>query len=483
MFDPAAGAEETGRAKPRAAAICAVLGLVAWLLPLGLDQSARGTLAVLVTVGGLWLTEALPLGTSALLVPVLALLLGVCDAKTAFSGFGDPIVFMFFGTFLLTDAAHRHGLDRRLADSVMTSRWVQASPRRLLFAIAFLGCAISAWINNTATTALLLPLAMTADRLGSKRFLVSVLLMTAYAPSLGGLATPVGTAPNLIGLAQIEKFTGSRPSFAEWTLMFAPLAILATVGSAAWLAWRGGRVAMKQMPEATHEIRTTWSRAERWLVVVFAFVIVLWIAPGLFGAIDSLKSAPWVKTWKDRFPEAAVPLAGGVLLFLLPATKAATGRVADRITDASAFRRLDWSTILLFGGGISLGTMLEKSGLAKTMGQGIFDAMPIHGGFGITLAATLVAIFVSELTSNTASAALVVPIVLELAKAAGVNPLGPALAATIGCSFGFMLPVSTPPNALVYGTGKLTLRDMASCGLALDVAGAFLVAGWVTLVV
>ena len=478
--------------QPIRAVLCALAALAMWFVPTGLDPKAHATLVVLVAIGGLWLSEALPLGVTALLVPVLGVAFGIAGPAEAFSGFGDPIVFLFLGTFLLTDAASRHGLDRRLADAVLTSRWVKASPGRLLYAIAFLGCAISAWVNNTATTAMLLPLAMTASRLGTPRFLTSVLLMTAYAPTLGGLATPVGTAPNLIGLAQIAKFTGSRPSFAEWMVLFAPLAVVATLGSAAWLAWRGGKVSIPPTPEGTREHRP-WSRAERTLLPLFVVVVLFWIAPGILAATD-LKDATWVVTWKERFPEACVPMAGGLLLFLLPAGRAAgnvdapaaavAGSVAGaRISDASAFKRLDWGTILLFGGGISLGTMMQSSGLARQLGQAIFDHMPIHGTFGVTLAAALMAIVVSEFTSNTASAALVVPVVLELAKAAGMDPLGPALAATVACSFGFMLPVSTPPNALVYGTGKLTIRDMVSCGILLDVAGGFLVAGYVTLVV
>lgn len=476
MPDPLPAAEEPGRVRPRAVLLCVLAAVVAWLIPWGLPEKARATLAILVAVGGMWVTEALPLGATALLVPVLGVALGAAPGRAAFAGFGDPIVFLFLGTFVLTDAASRNGLDRRLADRVMTSAWVQRSPRRILFALAFLGCALSAWINNTATTAMLLPLAITSERLRSPRFLTSVLLMTAYAPSLGGLATPVGTAPNLIGLAQIEKLTGARPSFVAWMAAFAPLAVIATIGSAAWLAWRGGKPSAPEALEMTHEV-TPVTRAEKTLLAVFAAVIALWVTPGVLKATD-LAEAAWVKTWSERLPEACVPLLGALALFVLP-----TGRGdGSRLTDFTAFRRIDWSTILLFGGGISLGAMLESSGLARALGEGLFRAMPVAGAFGITLAATLMAVAVSEMTSNTASATLVVPIVIALAKAAGIDPLAPALAATVGCSFGFMLPVSTPPNALVYGTGRLTIADMVRCGILLDVAGALLVAAWVTLV-
>ena len=140
-------------------------------------------------------------------------------------------MFLFFGTFLITEAAASHGLNARLAHAVLGSRWVKAHPRNLIVAVALLGCAISAWVNNTATTALLLPLALTSERFRDRPLVVGTLLMAAYAPSLGGFATPVGTAPNLIGLRLIEEYTGERPSFARWCMVFAPLAVLFTLAT------------------------------------------------------------------------------------------------------------------------------------------------------------------------------------------------------------------------------------------------------------
>jgi sodium-dependent dicarboxylate transporter 2/3/5 len=220
-----------------------------------------------------------------------------------------------------------------------------------------------------------------------------------------------------------------------------------------------------------------WSRAERTLMPVFVGVVLLWITPGVLAATP-LAGAAWVKAWQARLPEPAVPLLGALLLFALPAS----ARGPARILDVSAFRRVDWSTILLFGGGLSLGAMMFESGLAHALGEAIFRFMPVSGTFGIVLAATIMAVLVSEMTSNTASASLVVPVVLALAHAAGVDPVKPALAATVGCSFGFMLPVSTPPNALVYATGRVTMREMILNGALLDLIGVWMVAAWVTAV-
>ena len=469
------------RFRPVACVLVAAAALAVALIPMpGLAPAAQRTLVVLVAAGGLWLTEALPVAATALVIPLLGITLGIADARAAFAPFGDPIVFLFFGTFLLTDAAARHGLNDRLARSVLRSRRVGGDPGRLLFAVALLGCAISAWVNNTATTAMLLPLALTT-RTSNRALRTGTLLACSYAASLGGLATPVGTAPNLIGLRLLEQATGSRPSFAAWTLVFAPLAVLGTLGAAWWLRLRAGRADASDpgespAPAAEPAPARPWSLAERTLIPVYIVVVALWITPGILAATP-LASAGWVREWQARLPEPAVPVLGAVALFLLPSG----ARDGSRILDPGAFRRVDWSTLLLFGGGLSLGAMMFESGLARALGEAIFRAMPLPGTFGVVLAATLMAVLVSEMTSNTASASLVVPVVLALSQAAGVDPVKPALAATVACSFGFMLPVSTPPNALVYATGRVRLREMVACGILLDLAGVGLVSVWVTL--
>jgi sodium-dependent dicarboxylate transporter 2/3/5 len=320
----------------------------------------------------------------------------------------------------------------------------------------------------------------------SRQLLVGVLLMASYAPSLGGIATPVGTAPNLIGLRLLETATGSHVSFARWCAAFAPLALLSTLLTAAALQWRarGSRLAagdpggvVPQEPAAP----VPWSRAEKTLVPLYAAVISLWIAPGILQA-TSMRGAHWLEQWSARLPEACVPLLGGLSLFLLPSGPKSQHGGKSRILDASVLTRIDWSTLMLFGGGLSLGGLMFDTGLARVIGEAIFARMPIHGELGIVLASTIVAVLVSEVTTNTASASLVVPIVLALAQAAGVDPVKPAVAATVACSFGFMLPVSTPPNALVYATGRVRVPEMVRCGVWLDLAGVILVSLWVTFV-
>jgi sodium-dependent dicarboxylate transporter 2/3/5 len=467
--------------------VTAVAAVLVALLPIHLEPRAHGTLVVLTVAAGLWMTEAVPVACTALLIPVLAVLLHVADSKAAFAGFGDPILFLFLGTFLLTTAAFEHGLQGRLTHAVLQSRSVAQHPSRLLWAVAFLGCGISAWVNNTATTALILPLALTAEGRVPRRLLVGVLLMASYAPSLGGLATPVGTAPNLIGLRLLEKGAGEHVSFAHWCALFAPLALLSTLLSGTYfhlLGRRRGAAALQnesdvvpsgRAPAPPVAARGPWSRAEKTLLPLYVVVIALWILPGILQA-TRLREQAWIGEWSTRLPETSVPLLGGLLLFLLP-----SGRGTARILDIGVLKRIDWSTLLLFGGGLSLGSLMFDTGLARALGDVIFAAVPWRGEIGIVLAATLMGVLVSEVTSNTASASLVVPVVLALAQTAGVDPLKPALAATVACSFGFMLPVSTPPNALVFATGRLRIVEMVRHGIWLDLAGIVLITGWVML--
>ena len=470
--------EGEGEKRPRFGALLAVAaaGTLVAAIPIpGLAWPAHGALAVLTVAAGLWITEAIPLAVTALLIPVLAVALRVAEPKAAFSGFGDPILFLFLGTFLITTATFDHGLNDRLARSVLHSPFVRRDPARLVWAVALLGCGISAWVNNTATTALILPLALAAEGRVSAKHLTGILLLAAYAPSLGGLATPVGTAPNLIGLRLLQEGAGESVSFARWCVVFAPLAILATVLSAAWFWFlgRGARNVSPRPAEAPPAPRRPWSLAEKTLIPVILVVIALWIVPGTLLATP-LRDQAWLQAWNARLPETSVPLLGGALLFLLP-----SGTGSRRILEVDALRRIDWSTLMLFGGGLSLGALMFQTGLARAIGEWIFAIMPIRGEFGLILAATLMAVLVSETTSNTASASLVVPVVLALAQAAGADPMKPALAATVGCSFGFMLPVSTPPNALVFATGRVRIVDMARFGILLDVFGILLVATWV----
>jgi sodium-dependent dicarboxylate transporter 2/3/5 len=464
-----------------------LLGILVYALPMhGLSATAHTLAAVLTWVVVWWVTEPVPIPITALFGVVLCVLSGTAPANKAFAPLADPTIYLFLGSFIIAEAMSVHGLDRRFAYAIMSLRWAGGSAGRILFLYGAIAALISMWISNTATAAMMLPIGLgianaTARALkpetggvASKhfRFGTGLMLMAAYAASAGGVGTPIGTPPNLIGIALIEKATGVRIAFFQWMLLALPC-LLVLYFCLYGLLYLLNKPEVKRLTDAQEHLRRgyeelgPWTRGQKNTLVVFLVAIVLWTTPGflalLFGA-----DAPILKAYTSRLPEAVVALLSALLLFLLPVDWShrqftLTWRQASRI---------DWGTLILFGGGITLGVQMFETGLAEWVGQGLLALTHAQSPSGITMAAIVTAILVSETTSNTASANMVVPVMISLAAAAGVDPIPPAIGATLGASWGFMLPVSTPPNAIVYGSGLIPITRMIRAGAVFDVIGA-----------
>jgi sodium-dependent dicarboxylate transporter 2/3/5 len=301
------------------------------------------------------------------------------------------------------------------------------------------------------------------------------MLMLAYGASVGGLLTPVGSPPNLIGRELIEDATGESIPFAQWTATALPICGLMFVALSIILLLLN-RPEIRQLTGVEDYVREQraelgpMSRAEKNTLLAFGVTVALWITPGIVALVAGGDSSTY-ESISDRLDEGVVAVAGAALLFLLPVDWERR-EFTLRWSDAS---RIDWGTIVLFGTGVIFGTMLEVSGLAQTIGEGSYDALGLSSAVAITVFAVILAIAVSETTSNTASAAVVVPIIIPIAMAAGADPFTPALAATFAASFGFMLPVSTPQNAVVYGSGCVPITKMIRSGISFDVIGAILI--------
>jgi sodium-dependent dicarboxylate transporter 2/3/5 len=448
---------------------------------------------VIAAIVTLWITEALPLPVTALLGPTLCVLTGAYvpegatpAARVVFRSFADPVIFLFIGSFLLAEAMLHHGLNRRIAFQILGLRGVGQSPVRLLAGFGAITAFISFWMSNTATTAMMFPIGMAilhelARRQSARtghdvpamrmKFGTGLMLMTAFAASVGGIGTPVGTPPNLIGLGLIERSLGVRISFFEWMAFGTPLAILMVV----FLIVELGRTCPAE--PGLMDGGMDWLRAEKerlgpvrrgeWNVMVsFALTVTLWLTPGIIGLF--LGREHGVTRWFDRhLPEAVAALMGALLLFALPVRL----KEWEFTLSWREATRIDWGTILLFGGGLALGDLMFSTGLASWMGKGLAGALHAHSTLGLVALFTAVAILLSETTSNVAAANMVVPVAIAVAQAAGVDPLPPALAACLGASMGFMLPVSTPPNAIVYGSGCVPLLKMVRHGALLDLVG------------
>lgn len=466
-----------------------------WLVPVaGLSGEAHRLLAVFGLVIWLWLTEAIPLAVTALLGPALCVAVGVCAEREAFRGFGNPILFLFMGSFMLAEAMMHHGLNRRVAMGILRLPWVGRSPSRVVAAFALVVCGLSMWISNTSATAMMFPVALAiltemarrrSGQLGRPvavtelRYGSGLMLATAFAASIGGMATPVGSPPNLIGLGLIEQALGSKISFFQWMAFGVPMSLVLVGILIAYLCWSCPAeeglmdgvlddVSVGDVPPMT--------RGGRNVLLAFGATVILWLTPGIFAAVSGADSAPAV--WFARHvPEGVAAVVGAGMLFVLPVD----WRAGQFTLGWREARRIEWGTILFFGGGLSMGEMMFSTGLASWMGEGIAAALPAHAEFGLIAVFAVVSLILTEVTSNTAAAAMVVPVAIAVARAADISPLPCALAATLAASLAFMLPISTPPNAIVYGSGCVPVLRMARHGVIMDIVAVVLVVavvGW-----
>jgi sodium-dependent dicarboxylate transporter 2/3/5 len=448
-------------------------------LPMPIARPAHHLAGVLAMMVVLWVTEALPLAVTALIGPVLAVVLQIAPARTAFAPFADPIIFLFIGSFMLAEAMFVHGLDRRIAFSALSSRLVGGSATRILLAFGLVACAISMWISNTATTAMMYPIGLsivahlTAGRESvpaNRNFAVAMMLMAAFGASVGGIGTPIGTPPNLIGIGMLSRIAGIDISFFAWMALGIPIVVLLFGFLVLYFRYRLLRgVTLK--PGGSDSFRDELRRlgplsvGQRNTVIAFAVTIVLWLLPGVLNLGGG--ETALARGYAAAVPESVAAMVGAILLFLLPVSWRA--RKFTLAWDQAV--RIDWGIILLFGGGLSMGELAFSTGLAEAMGRGITTWLPGESAASLTILFTAVAIVMSEAASNTASANMIVPVAIAVSRAAGISPVEPALGATLGASMGFMMPISTPPNAIVYSSGHVPITEMMRHGIVLDVVG------------
>jgi sodium-dependent dicarboxylate transporter 2/3/5 len=462
--------------------------------PLPLAPAAHRLAAILGLVIVLWITEALPVTVTALLGPILAVVLRVADARAALAPFADPIIFLFIGSFMLARAMFVHGLDQRIAYGALSWNYVGSNPVRMLVVYAGVAAALSMWISNTATTAMMFPIGLSIvnhlvrtaptddrSRQSVRRYALGLMLITSFAASIGGMATPVGTPPNLIGIGMLERIAHVRIGFFQWMAVGLPVVIVLFAALALGFSLACGRgvpVGAGSAELVRQELRKLGrlSVAQRNVLVAFGATVALWIAPGFF-AIGGLDETALARTVGDAIPEGIAAMLGAMLLFVLPIDW--RSRRFTLTWEEAA--RIDWGIVLLYGGGLALGSLAFSTGLADAVGRGVTSWLPSQSTLALTAVFTAVAIVLSETTSNTASANMIVPIAIAVAEAAGVRPLEPALGATLGASMGFMMPISTAPNAIVYSSGFIPIGTMMRYGIWLDVAGFFVIVAAVML--
>ena len=471
------------------AAPLVLVGLIAWPMP-GLSYEAHMLAGVAAMTVVLWVTEAIPLAAAALLGPSLAVVLGVAEAKVALAAFGDPLIFLFLGGFLLASGLSGQGFDRRAALWLVSRRFVGGSPRRALYAVGAIGFAFSMWISNTATTAMLIPVALglyqTVKRVAPSddetrrqldRYGGGMCLALAYACSMGGSTTPIGTAPNVIAVAMLDEQTGTAIDFGTWMAMSLPVALLMTTIILVMTA-RAFPAPVARVEGLTEEVKRLLAElgplrtGERRVLIVFGLTVAGWLLPAILKLSLGV-THPWAIWAKASFNEGVIAMVGACSLFMLPASKAEPGKEAPRLLDWDMAQKIDWGTLLLLGGGFALGKLTFKTGLAEAIGRGVLDfAGPIaQHPAGLLAAAVLLVIFLTEATSNTATTSMMLPVIIGIAQASGFPPVATALTVTLAASYAFMLPVSTPPNAMAYGTRLVRLDSMVRVGFRFNLIG------------
>ena len=427
---------------------CALLAALvhAWAPEPG---ARRGGLALFVFIGGLWISQALHLSVTALLVPLLAALAGVLTVREALASFAQPVIFLFLGGFALAAALTRHGLDRALAVLMLRlARGRLAVALGLLFALtAFL----SMWLSNTATTAMMLPLALGLLRPQGEpedsdgaRLQVFVLLGLAYSASIGGIGTVVGSPPNAIAAAQ------AGISFAQWMAIGLPLVavLLPLMVAVLFVVVRPRLGGSAGATEDTAPVADWgWTRERRLTIGIFILTVTGWVFGEPLGR--------WVGIGQDM--DTVVALGAIALL-----------SISGVLEWKDVERQTQWGVLLLFGGGLALSQVMSVTGASTFLAQGLMAGVAGAPQWLVVLALVAFVVMLTELVSNTASAALIIPIVMGLAPALGMGADSLAVAVAISASCAFMLPVATPPNAIVFGSGRVPQRAMMRCGLVLN---------------
>ncbi len=413
-------------------------------------------LALLAFIAILWLTEALHVTVTALLVPIMAVGLGIVNTKVALSGFASPTIFLFFGGFALATALHIQKLDRLIANKIMS-----LARGNLLIAILYLfgvTAFLSMWISNTATTAMMLPLALgilsQLDKEANHNTYVFVLLGIAYSASIGGMGTPVGSPPNAIVVSNLKM------SFSEWMGYGMPMVIILLPLMMATLY-----VLLKPNLNKTFEHKFEEIKLNRKRIItlsIFILIALCWV----FGRyLNPFISSLMGLEGKIAKFDGVVALFAVVLVCM---TRVVTWEQIQKNTE--------WGVLMLFGGGITLSSVLGKTGASKVLADGIVFMMEGGHFFLVGLLVAAFIIFLTEIASNTASAALLVPLFISIAEALNMPVVGLSLIIGLGASCAFMLPVATPPNAIVFGTGIIKQREMLKVGLWLNIMCIFIIA-------
>lgn len=474
METPSNTPSEQNASPSRAARIGLWLG-PAWVIlalilpaPAGMSDPAWACIGMALLMATWWATEAIPIPATSLLPLVLVPALGIGELTPTASSYANPIIFLFLGGFLLGISMQRWDLHRRIALKVL--QVVGYQPRRQIAGFMVATGFLSMWVSNTATSIMMLPIGMSVISLleGSdpkelNRYATALLLAIAYSASIGGIATLIGTPPNALLAGYLATDQGIDIGFAQWMVVGVPVS-LAMMAVAWWWLTRGGFALGSNAASATlveDELAKLgpMTAAERRVGIVFLLAALAWV----FRPLLNDMGIGWLS-------DTAIAISAGIVLFLLPSGKTP----GVRLLDWDHAKELPWGVLLLFGGGLALAGSIKDSGLAGWIADqlSLFGALPLVALVGLIV---LVIIFLTEVTSNTATAAAFLPLLGALALSMDVSVLLITVPAAIAASCAFMMPVATPPNAIVFATGHMKIQSMIRTGFLLNMVGTVIV--------
>lgn len=474
----------TEKSKQLAKIISLLLGIAIALFlyfvnPFGVEHTANKVLAVAALMITWWVSEALPMPVVALLPLILFPLLNISKLEAAASGYANPVIFLFMGGFMLGLAIEKWNLHRRIALNIV--RLTGTSGDRIVLGFILATGLLSMWLSNTATTMMMFPIALSVIHVMKENnagngsianFSLTIMLAIAYASNIGGIATIIGTPPNVAYIGYIEKkFPGSQVDFTSWMLLCTPLAFLLLM-CLYWVMVKWLFPNRIKSDTATKELIRNeiiqlgpLSVAEKRVLIIFICTAFLWITRAIINNAQSL----------FKLDDTIIALLCALSLFICPSGKKEMKKEEDTgsILEWSDTGKMAWGILLLFGGGISLAGALENAGLIEQMGGWL--AQFSGDGFVLVLVITVVTIFLSEVMSNVAQVIVFAPVVTSLAIALKMDPLLLGIPMTLAASCASMLPMGTPPNAIVFASGYIKLKHMTKAGLIMNIISIILI--------
>ncbi len=427
------------------------------LIQIGWPTERALTLGITLLTASWWIFEPIPIPVTSVLPLALFPMLGILSSNQVAQSYGSPLVLLLLGGFIISTALAKNNAHRRIALG-MVKLFGKNSKRGLVFGFMAASAVLSMWISNTATTLMLLPVALAIlESSEDKKLTVPLLLGIAYAASVGGIGTPIGTPPNLVFMKVYADTVGEVPGFTDWMKWGVPVVIIFVPVIGLWLTRKLKGKGSYQLPE-----NTPWSSAEVRVIIVFLLTALIWITRkepfGGWSQLLDLKNAS----------DGSVALLSVVALFLISDGK------GGKLLDWQTANRIPWGILLLFAGGIAIAKAFVVTGLSQIIGDSlsVLTLMPV---FLLILSLALCVTFLTEITSNTATTTLLMPILAATALSSKIDPLILMVPATISASCAFMLPVATAPNAVIFGSEKITIDRMIREGLILNMIGAIII--------